>query len=254
MKTIFESTKITENIIHYWWVLILGGAIGAIISYIVSLIFLQPIYVAESRISVSINFKQVGHLSQYEQDQMIGNISSLFQSVDTIEGVLELTGDDDVDLSNFLNYCFLERQVNEILFRCKSNDPIKSQFWSNSWSEVAHQKLFDVYTHALEFEKLKKIQDSYETCIENSVLLSPAIIDCQKILPQGLSSKELTQSISSEQLMSKNIYPGFVFSEVIPAATPEKPTRYQTNTLVLIGSWFGFILSLFFLSSIKNEK
>lgn len=254
MKTTIDSNKISQNIIHYWWVLILGGAIGAIISYIVSLIFLQPIYVAESKISVSINFKQVGHLTQYEQDQMIGNVSSLFQSVDTIEGVLEITGVDDVALSNFLNYCFLERQVNEILFRCKSDDPIKSQFWSNTWAQVAHQKLFDAYIHALENEKLRKIQDSYETCIENSVLLTPSIIDCQKLLPQGISSEEFTQSLISEQQLSKNIYPGIVFSEAIPAATPEKPTRFQTNSLVLIGALFGIILSLFFVSTIKNEK
>lgn len=254
MKTTIDSKKISQNIIQYWWVLILGGAIGVIVSYLVSLIFLQPIFVAESRISVSINFKQVGHLTQYEQDQMIGNVSSLFLASETVEETLELLADDEINVNNFQNYCFLERQVNEILLRCKSDDPLKSQFWSDTWAEVSHQKLSEAYTHALEFEKLISIQDSYETCIEKSILFSPPMIDCRKLLPNGVSFEELEQSINTEQKMSKNIYTGFVFSEIIPAALPEKPTRYQTNSLVLIGALFGFILSLFFVSTSNDEQ
>ena len=254
MKTTIESDKISQNIIQFWWVLILGGAIGAIISYIVSLIFLQPVFVAESRISVSINFKEVGHLTQYEQDQMIGNVSSLFLASETIEETLELLMDEEININNFQNYCFLERHVNEILLRCKSEDPLKSQLWSDTWAEVAFKKLSDAYTHSLEFEKLTNIQDSFETCVEKSILLSPPIIDCQKILPNGISSEELEQSLNTEQKMSKNIYTGFVFSEIIPASIPEKPTRYQTNSLVLIGALFGFILSLFFVSTSNDGK
>lgn len=254
MKTTIDSTKISQNIIQFWWVLILGGAIGAIVSYLVSLFFLQPVFVAESKISVSINFKQVGHLTQYEQDQMIGNVSSLFLASETIEETVELLADDEININNFQNYCFLERQVNEILLRCKSDDPLKSQFWSVTWAKISYQKLSDAYTHALEFEKLVSIQDSYETCVEKSILFSPPMIDCQKLLPIGVTLEELDQSINMEQEMSKNIYTGFVFSEVIPAAIPEKPTRYQTNSLVLIGAFFGLILSLIFVSSTNNEK
>ena len=254
MKIINDGKKVSQNIIQFWWLLILAGAIGAIVSYIVSLIFLQPIFVSESKISVSINFKQVGHLTQYEQDQMIGNVSSLFLASETVEETLELLADDEININNFQNYCFLERQVNEILLRCKSDDPLKSQFWSDIWAEVSHQKLSEAYTHALEFEKLASIQAAYENCVEKSILFLPPMIDCQKLLPNGLSFEELEQSLNSEQKMSKNIYTGFVFSEIIPASIPEKPTRYQTNSLVLIGALFGFLLSLYFVSTSNDEK
>lgn len=234
--------------------LIIGGAVGAIISYIISLIFLQPIYVAESRISVSINFKQVGHLTQYEQDQMIGNVTSLFQTSDTIDEVLGLLNDDELNTSNFLNHCFIERQVNEIYFRCKSEDPSKSLDWSSTWADVAYQKLFEAYEHAVEYEKLSGIQDDYETCVEGSILIPPVSLECSKLLPDDISSEELSQTLKNEFQLSKNIHTGFVFSEVIPATLPERSFRYGTNTLVIIGTLLGVILSLFYVLNIDNEK
>ena len=249
-----DSDKLLQNLIHYWWVILVCGIVGTIISYLISFIFLKPTYVAESRISVSINFKQVGHLSQYEQDQMIGNISSLFQTSETIQEVVNTINDVGLDLSNFSNSCFLERQVNEILFRCKSTDPSKSQTWSNTWAKISYKKLNEAFAHALEYEKLLRFQNSYQTCVEESILLAPAQIECDKLFPPNSSSEEQLQAIKQEFQLSKNIHTGFVFSDVIPASLPDKPVRYQTNTLVILGSIFGIFLSIFYVSSLKYEK
>ncbi len=250
----FTSEKIFQNLIQFWWVILICGIVGTIISYFISILFLKPIYVAESKLSVSINFKEVGHLSQYEQDQMIGNITSLFQTSETIQEVVSTINDASLDVSNFSNSCFLERQVNEILFRCKSTDPSVSQKWSTTWANISHKKLSEAFTHALEYEKLIRLQNSYQDCVEESILLSPVKIDCEKLIPSNLSSEEQLQVINQEFQLSKNIHPGFVFSDVIPASIPDKPIRYQTNTLVVLGAFFGIFLSFLFVSSIRNEK
>lgn len=249
-----DSDKLFQNLIHYWWVVLVCGIIGAIISFLISFIFLKPIYVAESRISVSINFKEVGHLSQYEQDQMLGNISSLFLTTETIQEVINSVDDEILDESNFSNSCFLERQINEILFRCKSTDPSKSQKWSINWANISHERLHEAYGHALEYEMLTRTQNSYQSCLEESILLPPALIECEKLIPPKSSTEELLRAIDQELALRKNIHTGFVFSDVIPASLPESPTRYQTNTLVFVGSLFSILLSLFFISSIYNEK
>lgn len=242
--------KILEN----WWVLLLGGIIGAFVAYFSSLLLIRPVYVAEAELSVVINFKEVGHLSQYEQDQMIGNIISLFSTNDVVRKTVSKINDPGLGETEFKNSCFIERQVNSILFRCKSGDPNVGLIWANHWAMTSHEELSEAFTHALKYESLIRSQISFESCIQNSYSVFPTPAECLEIFPDNLTAVGLENSLKQELLLSKNIFPGIKFSDVILAEKPLKASRYQTNSLVLSGSIFGFFLSFLFLINDQYGK
>jgi hypothetical protein len=101
---------------------------------------------------------------------------------------------------------------------------------------------------------LKREQLSYESCIERSYFISPTPAECVDILPDNFSVDDLNQILQQELLLSKNVFPGIRFSEVIPAEVPLKAARYQTNYLVLSGSIFGFLVSFLFLFKHNDGK
>jgi hypothetical protein len=216
--------------------------------------FIAPVFVAQAELSVVINFKEVGHLSQYEQDQMIGNIISLFQTSEVIDKTITNIDNPNLAVSNFQKSCFIERQVNSILFRCQSTDPTISIQWANQWAMVSHEILSEAYIHALNYESLKREQLSFESCIERSYLFYPSPAECFDILPDNFSFDDLNQMLQQELLLSKNIFPGIKLSDVLPAVDPQKASRFQTNYLVLNGSIFGFLASFLFLVKHNDGK
>ncbi len=250
----FSIIHSNAKIFHNWWLLLVGGIIGGIIAYLTSIIFFPPIFVAEAELSVSINFKEVGHLSQYEQDQMIGNIISLFQMNEVINETITNISDKNLDVSTFKKSCFTERQVNSILFRCQSTDPTVGTRWANQWAMVSHEIFSEAYFHALKYESLMREQLSYESCIQQSYFIFPTPAECLDILPDNLSFDNLNQMLQQELLLSKNIFPGIRFSDVISAEIPQKASRYQTNNLVLSGAIFGLLVSFIFLVNLNNGK
>jgi hypothetical protein len=253
MNHFSSSNILSEKIFQFWWMLLIGGMVGGIIAFISTYFLVSPDYLAEAKMSIIINFKEVGHLSQYEQDQMIGNVISMFQSNDITEETIDLLGDDMVSISEFRNSCFMERQVNTLFFRCISNDPVLSQKWVNHWANISYDKLSTAYGHALQFEKLQRKQDSFELCVQRSYDAFPSSSDCKKLISDQFTQEQLIAEIEYERLNSKNIFPGFKFSEITSAEIPQKPVRNNTNIYVLTGSLFGFIISFIFLQTRKNE-
>ncbi|PKO07301.1 MAG: hypothetical protein CVU41_00965 [Chloroflexi bacterium HGW-Chloroflexi-3] len=243
-------TKIFQN----WWLLLIGGIIGGFIAYLTSIIFMPAIFVAQAEMSVVINFKEVGHLSQYEQDQMIGNIISLFQTNEVLNNTISNIDIPNLDVSNFKKSCFIERQVNSILFRCQSTNPKISTDWANQWAIVSHEILSEAYIHALNYESLMRKQLSFENCVQWSYFTFPTPADCLDVHPDNMSIDNPNQMLQHELLRSKNIFPGIKFSDVIPAEVPQKASRFQTNSLVLSGSFFGFLISFLFLINNKYGK
>lgn len=251
---LFSNTHGTAKILHNWWLLLIGGIIGGLIAYFLSTIFLPPIFVAQAELSVAINFKEVGDLSQYEQDQMIGNIISLFQTNTVINETIANIGDPNITASKFKKSCFIDRQMNLILFRCQSTNPTIGTQWANHWAMVSYEILSEAYFHALNYESLQRTLLSFESCVQRSYFIFPTPIECSNILPDHGSIDNLNKMLRQELLFSKNISSGIRFSDVIYAEIPQKAFRFQTNNLVLSGAIFGLLVSYLFLVSHNDGK
>ena len=247
----FDLQTISNRIFRFWWILILGGIIGALIGVLINKTVIKPIYVADSTISVLINFKEVGHLSQYEQDQLIGQIKSLFKSTETINQTI-LEGDQltqGYDQTKFFEECFLEQNINEIVFRCQNSDPIKAANLSNIWSKVSFSILENAFTHARIYQSLNNAENALENCIELSALIPPTYSECN---PQDFSNSsytKLSSELNSEYVESKGVFPGISFTYGTEASIPKTPVRFQTNTTVLISALAGMIISFLIIMS-----
>lgn len=237
-----------------WGKLIIGGLVGSLIAFFISLLFFHPIYTAQSEISIVINFKEVGHLTQYEQDQVIGNVMSLFSSSEVVDETIANIKDEPPTTTEFRKNCFLERQVNSIFFRCQSTNPNLAVNWANQWGQISQKSLEVAYTHAIKYEELMRKQQSYENCVEKSVFTLPTFMDCSALFSDQKQFEELHQTLDQEFKFGKNIYPGIKFSEIIPARIPTRAIRNQTNLLVLSGAFFGFFLTIGLLLQKEHEK
>lgn len=251
---LIDTKNLAEKIFQKWWLLIVFGFFGGIIAYIIALFFFPPVYTAESEMSIVINFKEVGHLTQYEQDQVIGNVVSLFSTPEIIETTLTQISDQHFSTTNFPENCFIERQVNSIFFRCESTDPSLAMNWSNIWANASHAALVNAYSHAQTYESLIKKQNAYENCIELADFVFPTYADCAEIFGDSNLFEELSERIDQEFSLSKNIFTGIKYSDVIDAELPQDPIRYQTNTIMLSGSFFGILFSILFILFKKNDK
>ena len=248
-----DKKHLAEQLFEKWWLLIVFGFLGGIVAYVIALFFFPPVYTAKSEISVVINFKEVGHLTQYEQDQVIGNVISLFSSKDVLESTVTNLTNGGISINDFKEHCFAERQVNSVFFRCKSTDPNVAMDWSNNWANVSHSALVDAFSHAQTYESLIEKQNAYENCIEYSDFVLPTFADCNEIFGESYSIKELDEATNQEFNLSKNIFTGIKYSDVIEASLPQEPTRYQTNTIMLSGSFFGLLFSIIFIQLKKND-
>jgi hypothetical protein len=242
MKTNATLTfsELFSEIIDHWLFLFLFSLSGAFISFLIASFIIKPVYLSSSQISIGINFKEIGHISQYDQDQYIGLVEALFMSDDVLDSTLKSLKSKQVVLTKeeFLNNRSVERKANLIILNYISQDQTLPQIIVTTWAQNAFDKLTDSYEHALKYQTYVNFQNSYLRCIENSVT-SPASALCESISDQLPSS----QTIIEEKFLSNGLFPGLTFYLVTQEGSVPKVMQFQTNNLVLAGFFIGFILA-----------
>jgi hypothetical protein len=245
----FTSNELFSRINHQWMFFLLCGLGGALLSFFFSLLFFKTSYISFSQISVNINFKEIGHLNQYEQDQHIGLVEALFLSDDVVQDTLASLAAQNVNLSKqeFLDHRLVERKANIILLKYVSKDKNLPQIIVTTWTQTAFQSLSDTYQHAATYQSLMDLQNAYESCFQNAATF-PAIADCSILLKQLPD----TQTIWLEKQLSKGLFPGLTFFLLDEESSPPQEIRYQTNALVLAGFFTGLMFALILLLFVKR--
>ncbi len=238
------STQICKK----WWILVLVGSIGALVGFLLNILFITPLYLATSTISVSINFSQVGHLTQYEQDQFFGHILTFLRSDQIIDETLSSFDPTSIDKNQFLHNCFLERQLNKINFRCILAIPSEAQSLSIHWKEVGFQHLKNALNHAETYQLLLAKQSQFENCVQQAAQGLNSSFNCEYLRSEG---QDVLDQLENEKQLSQGMLPGFSLLNGENASLPHDATRHQMNFMVFAGALIGLVISLFVIS-IKN--
>lgn len=245
-----SSIELFLKINNHWLFLFLFALTGALVSYVIAILIIQPVYISSSQTSIGINFKEIGHISQYDQDQYIGLVEALFLSDDVLQSTLKSLESDNIFLTEqeFLDNRSLERKANLLLLNYISNDKNKPQMIVSTWNQVAFNKLSESYEHALKYQTYTNFQNSYLSCVQNSVN-SPAASFCESMSKQIPSS----ETIMEEKVLSNGIFPGLTFYLVDEEASLPKVVRNQTSMMVLAGFFTGLIFAFLILLFVRKQ-
>lgn len=244
IKLQISADDLFLNINKAWLQLLVFGFVGALTAFFIGKFLIQPVYVSDAKVSVGINFKQVGHLSQYEQDQYIGLVEALFLSDTVTQKTLDSLSTNGVDLSieEFKENRVLEREINNLIFKYKNNQPEPAKKIVSAWVNVAFSELEIAYDHATSYHLLMNRLSSYEKCIERAANLKYGYF-CDSMITLLPSDDEL----SAERENSRGIFPGLVFDQIDNVGSNPVPVQNQTNLLVLAGFFLGLFFKLTFL-------
>ena len=248
----FESKSSHIKGQKLWWILVTGGIIGALLGLALNKLFIKPLFTAESSISAVINFDQVGHLTQYEQDQFISHVMTFLQSEEVIQGTFEKlkSAELDSEFQGFSDSCQLERNLSEIVFRCNNYSPILSKTYADLWKEVGLNKLLEALKHAQKYSVLIQRQVQIDKCLQLSAFTANSNHYCDlKIENYDLLSSETQKELD----LSKGIFAGISITDGTSSRIPDQPVRNNTNLMVLFGAISGFIITFFIFIKPKNE-
>jgi capsular polysaccharide biosynthesis protein len=242
----------SENLLSYkkslkfWWLLVLGGIMGAMLGLALNLTIVKPIYTSRASISAVINFYQVGHLTQYEQDQYIGHLITFLKSSEILDETISGLSDQgiQIDRQTFAKTCFIERNLNEIVLRCADPSAQLAKTYVEHWERVGFRSLANALTHARKYDELLLKQDQIQKCLETSALTVNSGNYCNL---QTEDLEQLSAETKSEFEQSKGMFSGISILEGSAPLLPEHPVRNNMNLLVLGGAVFGLIISISFL-------
>ena len=147
-----------DNILKYWWLIIVFMLVGAIAGRIVHL-FLPPVYETHAKMGISIDYSRTGLLSDIEEDQAFGTVADVFSTEPVLNKVVEIANSENIQIDKELlkQTVIHERTDNTWLFRAQHEDPKVAARLANIWIEESYKALDDAYSHTLLAGKLPKV-------------------------------------------------------------------------------------------------
>lgn len=242
-------SSISSKAIQFWWLLVIAGTLGGLFGFLASRMILPPIYSAASEISVQINFTEVGHLTQYEQDQLYSHLIAFVRSDALLKKVVDLSSPSEFSFEDYRSSCKVERQLSQIIFRCQNQKAQLATEMANYLQSAAYTALKEALGHAERYQQLTKRVQQLETCVERSAMGLATGYTCP-ITDHML--EELSSKVEGEKIASSGIIPGFTILPGASAEIPGEPIRHQTNLLVISGALIGLIIA--FILSLAGKK
>ncbi len=233
-------SSISSRAIKFWWVLVITSILGALLGWSINRTLVKPFYIATSSFSASINFYRLGHLTQYEQDQFYSNLLAFLKSDQVVNSTINGLPQPQIGTEQFRDICFLERQLSEILFRCKGSNPEQAKFLSTKWKGQALEELKDALFHAQRYQQLMDAQKQIETCIQKSALGLNSPYLCEIPVPDP----DIRLGLDREKELSYGIFQGFTLVDGQNSGIPQRAERNQTNLMVLFGALTGFLIAI----------
>jgi hypothetical protein len=246
-----------EKMLRYWFyipiAMVIGGLVGLIING-----FIPPIYEAQAKFLVTIDYTRTGYLSDIQEDQAMRGIGSLIGSDFILKKTIDVVNSiyPDISFSDIKEKARLERGEFEWFIRIRDNNPQIASDLVNYWAEQANDVVQEALNHSFEAERLFQLLDSYELCLQrmtmgvgsmaqcSSINLDQLILDIQKVGAKAYQEKE----------SSRGLMPAASVNLVEKSLVPIKPVVFARNAFVLAGALLGLILILFLIIKMDYKK
>lgn len=248
MKNSFIPFDLLKRITPRWWFLalmmIFSGLLGLFLHG-----FTLPIFEAQARFTVTIDYTRTGYLSDIQEDQAMRGIGSLIGSDLILQRTVVAAHSSGLEISfdEFKQKSALERGEFDWFIRFRDKDPHKAADLVNLWADQADQELKKASSHALRAEELLNYLYSMETCLQRTTLGTDAKAPCafpnlSKILEEIQKTGEVAYQ---EKEASRGLIPALSINLVEKSQVPSTPVIFNRNAFVLAGSFIGLILGVF---------
>jgi hypothetical protein len=246
-----------QKLIRNWFFLpfamIIGGLIGLFLHY-----FIPPIFEAQAKFVVSIDYTRTGYLSDIQEDQAMRGIGSLIDSdfvhQKTVDKVNSLG--EKISLSEIKEKSRLERGEFEWYIRIRDRKAENASKLVNLWAEQADQVLIDAIQHSLKAEGLFNYLDSIELCLQRISLGLDSLPPCD-----AKNTNEILKEMNSvgilayqEKEASRGLMPALTVELREKSVLPLQPVVFARNGFVFGGAIIGMMAMLIWLAFKKTKQ
>ena len=243
----FTPLDILDDLMNYWWLIIISMLFGAVIGYIIHS-FKPAVYETHASLGVSIDYSRTGFLSDFEIDEAYGTVADVFSTPKVVDDVVRVAKENGIDITPELlkEVVIHERTNNSWIFRARYKDPIIAAKLANIWLDSSYKTLEQANYHAILIQGLERYLDSLVSCMEQMTITEPTYNYCQTANIQDIQGdlEKTAMAINAEKESSYGIVPGMSFRISDYAMIPVTPVRYGRGMLVLSGAVLGLLLGI----------
>ena len=257
MKDNFIPKDFFDKMLHYWFYLPIGMLLGGIVGLIING-FVPPVYEAQAKFVVTIDYTRTGYLSDIQEDQAMRGIGSLINSDFILQKTIDAAHSiyADVSFSDIKKQSRLERGEFEWYIRIRDNDAQRATTLVNLWAEKADTVLKEALFHAFKAERLFQVLDSLEMCLQRATIGVGSIAPCtmnnmDKLL---LDIQTVGEKAYQEKEASRGLMPALAVDLIEKSQVPVQPVVFARNAFVLAGAMLGLILILIWFFAVDLIK
>lgn len=253
MKEFFTPKDFFDQVFCQWYYLpiamLLGGLVGLILNG-----FIPPLYEAQAKFVVTIDYTRTGYLSDIQEDQAMRGIGSLIGS----DLILQKTSKDagliysKVSFSEIKRISRLERGEFEWFIRIRDKDAQKAAYLVNIWADKAIEVIGEALSHSFNAERLLQTLDSLEMCLQRVTigLSSNAPCTLENVDLLLLEIQKVGEKAYLEKEASRGLMPALRVDLVEKSRVPAQPVVFARNAFILAGAMLGLIFMLVWILAI----
>ena len=257
MKEYFIPKDIFDKVLRHWFYLPIGMLLGGIVGLILNGL-VPPVYEAQAKFVVTIDYTRTGYLSDIQEDQAMRGIGSLINSDFILQKMVDEANlvNADVSFSEIKKQSRLERGEFEWYIRIRDKDAQKATTLVNLWAEKADEVLKESLLHAFKAERLFQVLDSLEMCLQRVTIGvgSTALCTMNNIDQLILDIQTVGEKAYQEKEISRSLMPALAVDLVEKSRVPVQPVVFARNAFVLAGAMLGLITMIVWIFSLDLFK
>lgn len=234
-----------SNALARGWVVLAACALGgALLGFVFSMLS-PPKYVAEATLGVTINYGVTKPLELIVEDRALNRVSSMLNSDETLNEVLERLSDDvkqsrELDEASDLREVMrLEQRLAEWGLTAVDQDPVVAADIAQLWADMSIVALDEAVNHS--WQAVGLMEGPFDVqCESLQGSNSKGSWDCS-VVPMEISSDALAGALQTELELSRGILPNLSYELLQSATPPDNPVVRDRGTLVLSGAALGLV-------------